>query len=318
MKRLHPNGNAVGSSPALKQGTGELNRFAHGHRLTTLLQSRTGLTSNSTVKVIAPPTEATRFSSPNPHILAPGHDSVVAFHSLEESRCKHHYSNIDRGARDMLHRPTDAGSHQIADLLEVHPKTRKIPPFLYRIAVLWACILAGLFFALIAYGTTPGPSSLPPTQSPLRPASDELQFSAATDWEVVMAVHPKCPCTVASLNELKRLLTQVDNNVSCRFLVYHPVDTGPDWIDGKITSRLSQFPQNTIQADEAGKAALELGMQTSGAVVVFDPHGKTRFHGGITVSRNHEGDNLGVRSISMLIQGQTPPLSSTPVFGCRL
>ncbi len=295
-----------------------MNRFAHGHRLTTLLQSRTGLTSNSTVKVIAPPTEATRFSSRNPHILASGLDSVVAFYSLGVSRCYHNYSNIDRGARDMLHRTTDAGSYQIADLLEVHPKTRKIPPFLYRIAVLWACILAGLFFALIAYGTTPGPSSLPPTRSPLRPAADELQTSAVADWEVVMAVHPKCPCTVASLNELKRLLTKVDNDVKCRFLVYHPAKTEPDWIDGKITSRLSQFPRSTILADEDGEVALKLGMQTSGAVVVFDPHGKTRFHGGITVSRNHEGDNLGVRSISMLIQGQTPPLTTTPVFGCRL
>ena len=218
----------------------------------------------------------------------------------------------------MLYRHTDPGSHQIADPLEVHPKTRKIPPVLYRVAVVWACILAGLFFALIAYGTTPGPSSLPPTQSPLRPASGELQSSAATDWEVVMAVHPKCSYTAASRNELNRLLSQVDDNVNCRFLVYHPAETDPNWIDGRITSSLSEFPRSTIQADEAGEVARELGMQTSGAVVVFDPHGKTRFHGGITVSRNHEGDNLGVRSISMLIQGQTPPLSTTPVFGCRL
>gem|GEM_PF-496721 len=306
------------SRPALKQGTGGLNRFAHAHRFSSLLQFRIGLTSISTVKVIAPLLAATRFSSPNPHILAWEPNFVVAFHSLEVSRLQHYYSNIDRGARDMLHRTTDPGSDQIADLLEVHPKTRKIPPFLYRIAVLWACILAGLFFALIAYGTTPGPSSSPPTESPLGPASGELQTSATTDWEVVMAVHPKCPCTVASLNELNRLLTKVDDDVTCRFLVYHPAETEPNWIDGKINSRLSQFPRSIIQPDEAGEVAFEMGMQTSGAVVVFDPHGKTRFHGGITVSRNHEGDNLGVRSISMLIQGQTPPLSTTPVFGCRL
>ncbi|KLU07422.1 putative transmembrane protein [Rhodopirellula islandica] len=204
------------------------------------------------------------------------------------------------------------------DLQAVHPTTRKIPPFLIRVAVLWGCLLAGLFFALIAYGNTAGPSEPPPATGPVEHPTSVSRSTNSSDWELVMAVHPKCPCTVASVNELQRLLRQVDNQLTCRFLVYHPADTNSDWMDGKITSRLSRIPHASIQADEAGKAAMELGMKTSGAVVVFDPHGKPRFHGGITASRNHEGDNLGVRSISMLLRGQTPPLTSTPVFGCRL
>ncbi|MEO9590108.1 RedB [Rhodopirellula bahusiensis] len=178
--------------------------------------------------------------------------------------------------------------------------------------------MAGLFFALIAYGTTPGESNLPPGVAPFANASGMLNASPSPEWEVVMAVHPKCPCTVASVNELSRLLGKVGDNVRCRFLVFHPVDSTPDWMNGKISSRLARIPRSVIQADEGGEAAFELGMKTSGAVVVFDPHGKTRFHGGITVSRNHEGDNLGVRSISMLIQGKTPPLTTTPIYGCSL
>lgn len=218
----------------------------------------------------------------------------------------------------MLNRQVDLGFDQIADPLEADPRTREIPPYLYRVAILWGFLLAVLFFALIAYGTTPGPSGFPPLESPSTDVSGVSRRTDSAHWEVVMAVHPKCPCTVASVNELKRMLTAIDNDVNCRFLVFHPGQTKPGWINGKITSRLSQIPRSTVQADQAGKVANELGMHTSGAVVVFDPSGKTRFHGGITVSRNHEGDNLGVRAISMLIQGQTPPLATTPVFGCRL
>ncbi|PHQ33863.1 thioredoxin domain-containing protein [Rhodopirellula bahusiensis] len=218
----------------------------------------------------------------------------------------------------MLHQENASGFIQNADLLEVRPITKKIPPYLVRVAVLWGCVLVGLFFALIAYGTTPGESDLPPGVAPFRNVSGFLNASSTTEWEIVMAVHPKCPCTVASVNELNRLLDKVDDNVRCRFLVFHPVNSTPDWMNGKISSRLACIPRSVIQADEGGETAFELGMKTSGAVIVFDPRGKSRFHGGITVSRNHEGDNLGVRSISMLIQGKTPPLTTTPVYGCSL
>ncbi|MFG0264844.1 MAG: RedB [Rhodopirellula sp. JB055] len=218
----------------------------------------------------------------------------------------------------MLTQEPHSGQIQRMDLQKVHPTTRTIPPFLYRVAILWGFILAALFFALISYGNTAGPSDPPPETAFTKQVDGVSEINTSSGWELMMAVHPKCPCTVASVNELQHLLDQFGDQLKCRFLVYHPADTDAAWIEDGITPRLSEIPQASIEPDETGKTALALGMQTSGAVVVFDSQGIPCFHGGITVSRNHEGDNLGVRAISMLLQGKSPPITSTPVFGCRL
>lgn len=178
--------------------------------------------------------------------------------------------------------------------------------------------MAGLFFALISYGNTAGPSDPPPPTDSVKQLTGTSGSNTSSAWELVMAIHPKCPCTVASVNELQHLLDQFGDQLNCRFLVYHPAETNSDWINDGITPRLSQIPHASVEPDQEGKAALALGMKTSGAVVLFDSQSRPRFHGGITVSRNHEGDNLGVRSISMLLQGKSPPITSTPVFGCQL
>ena len=53
--------------------------------------------------------------------------------------------------------------------------------------------------------------------------------------------------------------------------------------------------------------------------LVYDVDGRLRFAGGITGSRGHEGDNLGLREVLAIIQGRsTSNTLVNSVYGCPL
>ena len=51
---------------------------------------------------------------------------------------------------------------------------------------------------------------------------------------------------------------------------------------------------------------------------LYDTSGKLRFHGGITASRGHAGDNRGRQAVVALARGETSDRAETPAFGCML
>ncbi|MCC9642840.1 RedB [Rhodopirellula sp. JC740] len=211
--------------------------------------------------------------------------------------------------------------------MDVRSDTERTPVFLQRLAIIWGLTLAALFTGLFVYGNSPGPSGPPPEQAP-EAISTKVEGQTALSgqqppWQIVMAVHPQCPCTVASVTELRKILHQhasesASSPVRCQFLYYHPPGEEVTWDQARLHQHLRKVPDSIVRFDENGLLAGQMGMRTSGAVTVFDPEGRTRFHGGITVSRNHEGDNIGSRAVLMLLRGEEPPVHETSVFGCRM
>lgn len=175
---------------------------------------------------------------------------------------------------------------------------------------LWvAAVLTG-FGALAVYSQAAGPQ-----REPTSLLADDHPESG---WRLVMAIHPKCACSRASLAELERLLLRWREQLRCEVFVYQPVDAPDDWSDTATARLANQLAEGGARTDPGGKEATSLGILTSGGVILYDSSGTPRYHGGLTPSRSHEGPSLATEAINSLLAGQKPAVTHRPVFGCRI
>lgn len=136
-------------------------------------------------------------------------------------------------------------------------------------------------------------------------------------------MHPRCPCTRASIRELEKLLTgqgltpqQQPKSIIVASL---PSKASEQWRDTFTIERAASLPHATLVWDADGIESGRFGAVASGTVMVYAPNGMRLFAGGITASRGHEGDNAGSDRVrAILAQDNRSPQESTPTFGCRL
>jgi hypothetical protein len=135
---------------------------------------------------------------------------------------------------------------------------------------------------------------------------------------LVMTLHPECPCSRASLNELAQILSRSQGRINAHVLFVHPANAPANWIDSDLWRHAKAIPHATVTLDEHGRDMNLFGATTSGDVMVYDASGTLRFSGGITDGRGHEGDNAGLLAILSLVRDGKSQVSTTPVFGCSL
>ena len=135
---------------------------------------------------------------------------------------------------------------------------------------------------------------------------------------LVMTLHPKCPCSRASLHELSQLMTRAAEKMDAHILFVKPEGAPADWCDGHLWKQAKDIPGVSVSIDSDAKDASIFGATTSGQVIVYDASGAIRFSGGITDGRGHEGDNAGLSAILGLILDGKTAVSTTPVYGCSL
>lgn len=155
------------------------------------------------------------------------------------------------------------------------------------------------------------PSSAPP----------ELLATGPEPFTLVVAVHPRCPCTLASLENLEQLMARCAGRLACRVLMYQPATPSEAWTRGPTWDAVSRIPGVTIDIDTEGRAAVRLGELTSGSAVLFDVHGVPRYAGGLTLARGHAGENPATDAIAQIVlspKSEQGALSLAPVFGCPL
>ena len=178
----------------------------------------------------------------------------------------------------------------------------------------WAgtAVLGG--HALLKYENSPGEVGLVTSAWPA-----DSKVKLATDRPtLVMAAHPQCPCTRASVGELAQVMAHVQGKVQAYVLFYSPRDSRGDWQNTDLRRTAAQIPGVTVLSDVDGAEAQRLGAETSGHTFLFDPSGHLLFNGGITASRGHAGDNAGESAIVSLIDNRTSARTKTFVFGCSL
>jgi len=164
--------------------------------------------------------------------------------------------------------------------------------------------------ALMAFDQAPGVALTPPPQWP-----ESTHLARPANRAVMLVfVHPSCSCTGATIAELAKLPSTTD----IVFVLAHAARFRNLWMNNA-----SALPGATIVWDERGLEAGRFGAGTSGYVLLYGPRGNLLFHGGVTGSRGHEGDNYGLSGLLASIRAASPDTAlpvtrSSPVFGCSL
>lgn len=134
---------------------------------------------------------------------------------------------------------------------------------------------------------------------------------------LLMFLHPRCPCTRASLQELERVLREA-GKAGATFVVYQPEEAELGWQVSPLIEAIRAWPEAKIVWDERGEIAAKFGAATSGQVQLYRPNGACLFNGGITRMRGHEGINAASEQLLAALQGKQSTLAPTAVYGCAL
>jgi hypothetical protein len=188
-------------------------------------------------------------------------------------------------------------------------------PLLAVVTAAWVGAVCGGTFLLWRYKSLAGePSAAPETW----PASTALALSTERHT-LVMSLHPKCPCSVASLNELEKLLGRLGERVEAHLLFAVPRGADEGFERTPLFEQARRLGGRVrVHVDPQGAEAKRFGAQTSGDTLLFDPLGRRLFHGGITPSRGHVGENVGsLRIESLVLTGAADHFTSS-VYGCEL
>jgi len=176
-------------------------------------------------------------------------------------------------------------------------------------------ICAGLGLAkMLTFELTPARRTAPPQTWP---RSTAISPDACRPT-LVLFLHPKCPCSRATLAELERLIATCGDKLTLRIVFVRPADTGDEWENTSLVRAANRIPQAIVSSDAHGIQAAHFGATTSGQVLLYSTGGQLLFQGGLTPSRGHEGDNAGRDAIAALISTGHSSCTQTAVFGCSL
>ena len=133
-------------------------------------------------------------------------------------------------------------------------------------------------------------------------------------------LHPYCPCSAATISEIERMIARfpLESIPRVMAIMYHSSQEPEDWYQSASWNHLQSIPGLQTFVDVDGMIARAMGVQVSGETLAFDATGFTRFHGGLTASRGHEGTNPGIRSLEQILIGLEPERSTLPAWGCLL
>lgn len=182
---------------------------------------------------------------------------------------------------------------------------------------LWLLALGGGGAWLYARSFSAGASGTP---APSWPVGGRVS-PATGAFTLVVALHPECPCSSATVDELGRLLGQTAGRLSARVVMasYPEIDRRPE--DSDLWKKAAAIPGVALFADTDGSELRRFDALTSGETRLYDPQGRLRFKGGITLSRGHLGDNPGEDAVRELVLHPSSAACvpvSTPAFGCAL
>ena len=168
---------------------------------------------------------------------------------------------------------------------------------------------------MIAYQATPGRPAAAPRAWP---AASKLPRSAGA-YTLVVFVHPRCPCSRATVANLAVLMAHCPaGRVTTTVAFVRPPGVPAGWERTGLWTSAAAIPGVTVVADEGGREAAAFGAATSGQAVLFDVAGRVAFAGGLTPGRGHAGDSGGAAAVRALVCGGPADVTATPVFGCPL
>lgn len=181
------------------------------------------------------------------------------------------------------------------------------------LAFVWVSLIMTGMVTLRKYESTPGSVTVNPVFWPVASA-----VPRTTEDALVLFVHPRCPCSRATIGELALLIAQCDKHLKTYVLFYRPKGTAFGWERTDLWQSASVIPGAHVLCDVDGVEARRFHVVTSGHALLYDANGRLLFSGGITSARGHSGDNVGRSAIIASIRTGRSVIAKTPVFGCSL
>lgn len=171
-------------------------------------------------------------------------------------------------------------------------------------------------YELWRYKLTAGDAGVTPTTWP---ADTKLARSSAVPT-VYLFAHPRCACTLASLAELRRIISRATTPVRYVVVFELPEQSQPSFLAGDAWDVAGSLADVERVVDGGGEEGRRFGALTSGHVVAYAPAGGLLFSGGITAARGHQGDNPAEeRLVAALETATTVDQPRTlPIYGCAL
>jgi len=186
------------------------------------------------------------------------------------------------------------------------------------LGIAWAASVSFGGWKLWGYDGTPGT----PARAPLTLPGELAVPQKSALPTLVLLLHPKCPCSRATVGELERLMTECNGKLNAQVLMIRPPNVPPGWERTDLWRRAEAIPGVKVIADEDCKATRQFGATTSGQALLYAADGRLLYSGGITESRGHSGDSAGHSAILAFVLGanSVPPAHpvSAPVYGCPL
>lgn len=182
----------------------------------------------------------------------------------------------------------------------------------------WLVLLAGGMAQLWSYENAAGAPAQAPSQWPV---SSHVIRTAGLPALVIL-MHPHCPCSRATVDELSKLMTHCQGKLSATVVMIQPTGTPTGWERTDLWSSAAAIPGVTLMSDPGGAETRRFGALTSGQALLYSADGQLLFSGGITESRGHSGDNQGRSLIEALVLHELKQpiarIPTTPVYGCPL
>lgn len=134
---------------------------------------------------------------------------------------------------------------------------------------------------------------------------------------IVLFLHPKCPCSTASIRQLFEFTDGVKDAAIVTVLVL-PTGTDESFAQGPVIDLLEREYQHRPIVDREGKEAELFGAQTSGQAYAYGLEARLLFCGGLTPARGQTGYTPSLHKLRTALQHRDSGPTSCPVFGCPL
>ncbi len=168
---------------------------------------------------------------------------------------------------------------------------------------------------LAEYSLTAGTHGAGPADWP----ADSTVARKTGGFVAVVVLHPECPCSRATVEELDSIMAQNARGLQA-VACFVQLPGLPPVEDSELWQRARRIGGVRVEKDLRGEEARRFGARTSGEMRLYDEAGQLVFHGGVTAARGHVGDNPGKTAVLNLVGKQVhaeKPIA-TPVFGCAL
>jgi hypothetical protein len=148
------------------------------------------------------------------------------------------------------------------------------------------------------------------------PKSEPATLGERAEGVVLLFLHPHCPCSRASLDELTRVLAASATSVRAFVVFVKPSGTPQYWEESGLWDAAKKVPGLRVVSDEGGHLAQLFRATHSGQICLYR-RGRLVFHGGVTAGRGHSGQNVASESLARQL-ADARGVSCSPVFGCPL